>query len=771
MATPVDPEELARLERRSVIYPLNRPYGADAAMPIDEWTTRGWTPHHTEFVADEQEDPLETTEYAVPGWADPDPVSTATGDEYTEAVLTDRVETLGWNHQYGKDIPPGDTEWDILGWTSQNQAAYSGGDTTPDNDRSFAVPGWADPNDVAGGGTVQLPSPANLVASATGQTTGEATWDEVPYALSYKVALVVAQGAAPGTVTVEGTTATFTDLTPGSTYEVGVVAVGNHYDRLDSEPAVATLVTDTQWPAGLVNYMELGTFTRAQLIGTNVVAKATGEQVWTELTGGALEPTDTAGAGTVLGAITGDDVTATVANSLKAQAVPAGTPCTYSMYVSPQAVDLPVKADIVWDAGQAAQGTETTVAAHAWERISVVGQSAPAGATEAYGTWQVGSDASPAGRTPALLTRAMATQGTKLYDYGDPTCAPGWFWQTAEDGISEYLAPAYDNFCIDDSSLYFVSGEELPEIDTYDPDHWYEFTASSELGTTQGSVLRCHGYNVVGGLLNIPYEPGYVYQIAVSMRQVASPAAGSHHYVGLAGVAADGVTLVNRSGADSWGGQYYPGLNRSALPDAQTQWTSYSYVVGYASGTSTSVSTATSDDQFAPIPLRTEVAYVRPFIYANHREPEGVVDIDRITITRRPLAAQLAQPTNLTAEAVAPQRVRATWDAVEGATGYGVFVTPADGGSVRRTYVAGTNAVVTGLTPGGNDQLDVVAQGDGVNSADSPPAVTTVTTPLPQLDTPANLSASNITPNAADISWDAVDGATSYEVTYTPEEN
>lgn len=772
MATPVDPEELARLERRSVIYPLNRPYGADAAMPVDEWTTRGWTPHHTEFVADEQEEPLETTEYAVPGWADPDPVSTATGDEYTEAVLTDRVETLGWNHQYGKDIPPGDTEWDILGWTSQNQAAYSGGDTTPDNDRSYAIPGWADPNDVAGGGAVQLPSPANLVASATGQTTGEASWDEVPYAVSYKVVLVVAQGATPGIITVEGTTATFTGLTPGNTYEVGVIAVGDHYDHLDSEPAAATVITDSQWPKGLVNYMELGNFTNAQLVGTNVVAKATGEQVWTELTGGELEPTVTTDAGTVLGAITGDDITATVANSLKAQAVPAGTPCTYSMYVSPKSVPLPVKAGIVWDAGEAAEGTETTVALDAWERISVVGATAPAGTTEAHGTWQVGSDASPAGRTPALFTRGMATQGTKLYDYGDPYTTPGWFWQTAADGISEYLTPMSDDFCVNEDTIHIVTGEEAPELDDYAPGRHHEFVASDEPGTTEGKVLRLTGFHILTSNLNIPFEDGYVYQFAFNARRVEVPE-GTYirNYAGFMGVADDGETLINKNDENSYTAGYYCALSAVEIPEPVSPATSYGYMVGYASGTSDSPVSSYRPNQFAPGVARTGVTYVRPMMYVNYRVPDGVIDVDRMTVTRRPLVAQLASPTNLTAEPVGPQLARASWDEVEGATGYGVFVTPGDGGSVNRTFVGGTNAVVTGLTPGGNDQIDVVAQGDGTTSADSPPAVTTVTTPLPQLDTPSNLAASNITPNAADISWDAVDGATSYEVTYTPEEN
>ena len=71
------------------------------------------------------------------------------------------------------------------------------------------------------------------------------SWTGISGATGYDVAVKDANGALINTVTVNGTTATVTDLEEGATYTVSVVAKGDGTTTDDSDPATLTVTTAT----------------------------------------------------------------------------------------------------------------------------------------------------------------------------------------------------------------------------------------------------------------------------------------------------------------------------------------------------------------------------------------------------------------------------------------------------------------------------------------------------------------------------------------------
>ncbi|MCY3631211.1 MAG: fibronectin type III domain-containing protein [bacterium] len=116
---------------------------------------------------------------------------------------------------------------------------------------------------------------------------------------------------------------------------------------------------------------------------------------------------------------------------------------------------------------------------------------------------------------------------------------------------------------------------------------------------------------------------------------------------------------------------------------------------------------------------------------------------------------KLAPPANLVCSDETAMSVTLGWDAVDGATRYQVS---SDGGT---TWVAasGTSHEFTGLTVSKSYELQV--QSGDADSWDSTSTKTCTTSPLPG---PANLVCSDETAMSVTLGWDAVDGATRYQV-------
>ena len=120
-----------------------------------------------------------------------------------------------------------------------------------------------------------------------------------------------------------------------------------------------------------------------------------------------------------------------------------------------------------------------------------------------------------------------------------------------------------------------------------------------------------------------------------------------------------------------------------------------------------------------------------------------------------------AAPTNLQAEIVDHQSINLTWDVAENASKYQVYQ-----GENMIEETDQTEYLVEGLSDG-TEYCFTVKSVRYNNTSDASDEVCAVTDELQVPATPANLTATNITHNSVTLTWDAVDYAESYTVSYT----
>jgi hypothetical protein len=151
-------------------------------------------------------------------------------------------------------------------------------------------------------------------------------------------------------------------------------------------------------------------------------------------------------------------------------------------------------------------------------------------------------------------------------------------------------------------------------------------------GEILGKAYQSAGYTWRVHPGNIPFDPTVLYRIRIRARRTAtSDAATQFLWCGVEGIAADGVTQVNVSGANSHASQHYiAAASKDLSATALGQWQEY---VGYFQGTAGTGSTE-SPDINAPGKLHTLCKYFRPLFIVNYSAgPVGnVTQIDYIVI-------------------------------------------------------------------------------------------------------------------------------------------
>ncbi|MGW4139995.1 hypothetical protein ACWELV_24810 [Streptomyces mirabilis] len=148
-----------------------------------------------------------------------------------------------------------------------------------------------------------------------------------------------------------------------------------------------------------------------------------------------------------------------------------------------------------------------------------------------------------------------------------------------------------------------------------------------------GNVMRCAGF-VQGAYrsdVKIPFDPSVTYRVSIRVRQTvanSTPGTNQKLYAGVAGLAADGVTFVNNSGANSLSSQFYAAADSRDLT-AGAGWVTYT---GYIKGTTASPVRAETPNANAPAQLHSSVRYITPFLYLNYQGGSGTAEVDMFAI-------------------------------------------------------------------------------------------------------------------------------------------
>ncbi|MBC9785856.1 hypothetical protein H1S01_15325 [Heliobacterium chlorum] len=152
----------------------------------------------------------------------------------------------------------------------------------------------------------------------------------------------------------------------------------------------------------------------------------------------------------------------------------------------------------------------------------------------------------------------------------------------------------------------------------------------NEPTATDGKCLRVSGgvgWFYWNGL--IPYQPDRLYVIKARFRQAVDPTVGGPNcYLGVEGIAADGVTLVNTVGSNTHSGQFYYGACGTAL----TSTGGWQTFIGYIRGYSSTVLNMPYPNPNSPGPMGNSVAYIRPMFIVNYLDGNGTADIDYVVL-------------------------------------------------------------------------------------------------------------------------------------------
>jgi hypothetical protein len=177
-----------------------------------------------------------------------------------------------------------------------------------------------------------------------------------------------------------------------------------------------------------------------------------------------------------------------------------------------------------------------------------------------------------------------------------------------------------------------VFSEDFTNADAIDAWVNYNGQGSVTLVSTPDSIL---GGNVLrvgnnsgddqGWLINtraIPFDPDKLYRARVRVRRTAGTGVC---YFGVAGVAADGITLVNTLGGNSVSSQHYF-IAAGVSPDS-----SFTEYVGYLHGFGAPVGGG-AGTRNSPYVMNSSVRYMRPLAIVNYNALPGIVDIDSFVI-------------------------------------------------------------------------------------------------------------------------------------------
>ncbi|MFD7764080.1 hypothetical protein [Streptomyces microflavus] len=172
---------------------------------------------------------------------------------------------------------------------------------------------------------------------------------------------------------------------------------------------------------------------------------------------------------------------------------------------------------------------------------------------------------------------------------------------------------------------------------------------------TGRTVGQATGYAAIRGTVQVAYDPDVLYRVSARVRTLTPSTTGPDSlYVGVAGIAADGVTLVNRVGAASHNSQHYIAASNTPLPSSSGWQTFVGYIKGRAAPGGNGSGGVTSDPRAAGV-LHDQVRFITPMLWLNYgagnTSGSGVMQVDAVTVEA--LKTGVVDGTNLVIGSVA----------------------------------------------------------------------------------------------------------------------
>ncbi|MFG2408739.1 hypothetical protein ACGFR8_31235 [Streptomyces brevispora] len=178
---------------------------------------------------------------------------------------------------------------------------------------------------------------------------------------------------------------------------------------------------------------------------------------------------------------------------------------------------------------------------------------------------------------------------------------------------------------------------------------------------TGQTVGQATGHTALRGAVQIAYDPDVLYRVSMRVRTTAATTTGTDTlHLGVLGIAADGITLVNRAGANDFVTQHYCAASAAAQP-AGGGWVTYT---GYVKGLAAPGAQGTGGvclDPRAPGVLHSAVRFISPLVWLNYgagsTSGSGVMQVDAVTVEA--LKTGIVDGTNIVVGSVATAHLAA----------------------------------------------------------------------------------------------------------------
>ncbi|MCX5182662.1 hypothetical protein [Streptomyces sp. NBC_00268] len=182
---------------------------------------------------------------------------------------------------------------------------------------------------------------------------------------------------------------------------------------------------------------------------------------------------------------------------------------------------------------------------------------------------------------------------------------------------------------------------------------WNHLAGVTDAPTGQ-TVGQAQGYIRLQGNTVIPYEPGVLYRVSARVRLTAPPGGTDSFYVGVAGLAADGRTLVNRNGIQgSPNGHYYVAASGKSITTADGWVQVIGFLNGRAAAGATGSAGPNNDPRTAGL-VHADVRFIAPYVWCNYNgfgtTSTSVMQVDVVTLEA--LKTGIVDSVNLVAGSV-----------------------------------------------------------------------------------------------------------------------